>query len=220
MQDRPFPFARPRASIAAVPTDTVEAAFTTIVARHRRELHRHCAHLLKSPADAEDALQETLLRAWRSRRTFTGSSPRPWLYRIATHACFDLMARRTAHGIGDEPVAPPESQPDAVVLDREALELALLTAIQRLPQSQHTSFVMRDVLDWSADEAASALSTTAAASNSALQRARRTLRMHLAPGRAEWGCSPPCAAERRTLRRYLSAIEAPSTETAARFVRG
>ena len=157
-----------------------DAAFTTLVHRHRGELHRHCAHMLRSPADAEDALQDTLLRAWRSRRTLASRSPRGWLYRIATNACIDLIARRqpliedTAQR---EPIAPAEQQPDAVLVARETLVLAL----RQLPPRQHICFVLRDVLDWSAGDTASALSISVPAANSALQRARSRLRTQLAP---------------------------------------
>src|ERR1700754_1086497 len=99
MQHRPFPFARAVASIAGVSTVTQplgadEQAFTAAVERHRDELHRHCVRLVGAPADGEGALQETLLRAGRSRRTLASGCPRAWLYRIATNACFDVLARR------------------------------------------------------------------------------------------------------------------------------
>jgi len=92
MPNRPFRFAVTHASIATVPTD--ETDFTATVERHRSELHRHCVRLLGSHADADDALQETLLRAWRARRTQTAGSPRGWLYAIATNACYDVIAHR------------------------------------------------------------------------------------------------------------------------------
>jgi RNA polymerase sigma-70 factor (ECF subfamily) len=212
MHDRPFPFAPPIASIAGVLTEPIEHAFTTVVVRHRSELHRHCARLLGSPAEAEDAVQETFLRAWRSLHTFcSGASPRAWLYRIATNACFDLLAkRRSAAGSLEgeaEPSAPCEQQPDAVVIAQETVELALLTAIRHLPERQHSSLVLRDVLRLTADETATALSTTVPATNSALQRARGGLRAQLAPRRLEWTCAAPTAPERRALDRYLSALE-------------
>src|SRR4051812_27492651 len=93
MQDRPFRFSRPLASMAGV---IDEHAFAAALEDHRDELHRHCVRMLGSPADGEDALQETLLRAWRSRRTQSSGSPRGWLYRIATNACFDILNRRDA----------------------------------------------------------------------------------------------------------------------------
>ena len=187
-----------------------ELAFAAAVRRHRPELHRHCVRLLRSPADAEDALQETLLRAWRSRRTLASGAPRAWLYRIATNACLDLAARREpTYELPDdhEPEAPPEQRPDAQLVARETLELALLTAIQQLPPRQHASLLLRDVLDRSARDTASALSTSVAASNSALQRCRDGLRERLAPDRLDWACQPPSAAQQRALRGYLRALE-------------
>jgi RNA polymerase sigma-70 factor (ECF subfamily) len=204
---------------AAVPP--TESEFTQAVARHRSELHRHCARLLGSQ-DAEDALQETLLRAWRARRTCTAASPRGWLYAIATNACYDLIARRSPTSLPFEedhaPEAPPEQQPDATAVDRETVELAVLTAIQHLPPLQQASFVMRDVLSWSAQDTASALETSLPATNSALQRARRGLRTRLAPGRLHWSCAEPCDADRRTLHRYLSAVDAPSNDAATHLL--
>jgi RNA polymerase sigma factor (sigma-70 family) len=218
MPNRPFPFPRAHDTIAAVPP--TESQFTQVVQRHRGELHRHCVRLL-GPQDAEDALQETLLKAWRSRRTCTNDSPRGWLYAIATNACYDVIARRdTTYAFDDthEPQAPPEHEPDATTEDRETVELALLTAIQHLPPLQQASFVMRDVLSWSAQDTAIALDTSLPATNSALQRARRQLRTRLAPGRLHWSCAEPCAAQRRTLHRYLSAIDAPSHDAASRLM--
>jgi RNA polymerase sigma-70 factor, ECF subfamily len=212
MHDRSFPFRPSVASIAGVLT---EHAFAAVVARHRSELHRHCARLLGSSTEAEDAVQETFLRAWRSLQTFCGgTSMRAWLYRIATNACFDLLGKRPSavaclEGEPDEPAAPCEQQPDAVVIAKETVELALLTAIRHLPARQHSSLVMRDVLSWTADETATALSTTVPATNSAVQRARGGLRAHLAPQRLDWACAAPTAPERHALDRYLSALEAP-----------
>src|ERR1044072_3986909 len=149
MQDRPFRFALPDDSMAAVLTVPDEHSFAAIVESHRDELDRHCARLLRSPADAEDALQETFLRAWRSLHTCR-SSPRPWLYRIATNAWFDLLAARRAAPLSvarlPEAVPPSEQQPDAVVIAGETVELALRTAVRHLPARQHACLVMRDVL--------------------------------------------------------------------------
>lgn len=212
MRDRPFPFERPDGSIAAMSTAPCadDHVFAAAVERHRPELHRHCVRLLRSHVDAEDALQDALLRAWRSRRTLASDSPRAWLYRIATNACFDFAARRgpAPAPLEDESAAPFEQRPDARVVAQETLELALLTAIQQLPARQHASLVMRDVLDCSARETASTLSTSVAAVNSALQRSRGGLRERLAADRLEWACEPPSAAQRRALRRYLAALEA------------
>jgi RNA polymerase sigma factor (sigma-70 family) len=189
MQDRPFPFAASDASMAAVLTAPDEHAFAVIVESHRDELDRHCARLLRSPADAEDALQETFLRAWRSLHTCR-SSPRPWLYRIATNVCFDLLTARRKAPVAVEHVpeapAPREQQPDAVAIAGETVELALLTAVRYLPAQQHACLVMRDVLRWSAQDTATALSVSVAAANSSVQRARGGLREHLAADRLDW----------------------------------
>jgi RNA polymerase sigma-70 factor (ECF subfamily) len=206
MHDRPFPFTRPVASIAAV---TDHESFAALIERHRSELHRHCIRVLRSPADAEDALQDALLRAWRARHTVAAESARAWLYRIATNACYDRLAGRKLMlvSLDHEPVdaaAPPEQTPDAIVLAQETVDLALLAAIRHLPSRQQAVLVMRDVLSWSAHDAATALSMSVAATNSALQRARSNLRAHLAPDRLTWRSGAPSRSQRETLRRYLA----------------
>ena len=167
-----------------------ERAFAAALEDHRDELHRHCVRLTGSASDGEDALQDTLLRAWRSRRTQASGSPRGWLYRIATNVCFDLLAARRAAPVTvarvPDAAAPSELQPDAVVIAGETVELALLTALQHLPARQHACLVMRDVLRWSAKDTATTLSLSVAAANSAVQRARGGLREHLAADRLEW----------------------------------
>ena len=186
---------------------TTDHEFTAVLAQRRPELERHCARLLSCRFDAEDALQETLLRAWRSRHTVAAGPSRAWLYRIATNACSDVRARRDATLASLDEAAPSAGDaPDAEVLARETLELALLTAVQHLPPRQHASFVMRDVLSWSAAQSATALETSVAATNSALQRARRELRARLAEDRLEWTCASPSPAQRRTVSRYLEAL--------------
>jgi RNA polymerase sigma-70 factor (ECF subfamily) len=194
MQHRPFPFTGARASIVGVSTEPIrgadERAFSALVVRHRAELHSHCLRLLRSPADAEDALQDTLLRAWRSRHTFASGAARPWLYRIATNACLDLLARRkltlASLDAESDPPSPPEQAPDALVIAQETVDLALRAAVQRLPPRQHAALVMRDVLSLSARETAAELGLSVAATNSALQRARSGLRSRLTANRLEW----------------------------------
>jgi RNA polymerase sigma-70 factor (TIGR02960 family) len=167
-----------------------EPAFARLVEPHRRELHVHCYRMLGNFEDAEDLVQETFLRAWRSRATFEGGAfLRAWLYRIATNACLDSLRRRsrrvaTVESYAELPwlqpypdrlldeVAPSEEQPDAAVVARETIELAL---IQLLPARQRAVLILRDVLGWSASETAQALEMSVAAANSALQRARATL---------------------------------------------
>jgi RNA polymerase sigma factor (sigma-70 family) len=200
MRDRPFPFARRGDTIAAV----TDAAFTAAVERHRRPLHRHCARIVGA-WDADDALQEALLRAWRARDANRGPL-RPWLYRIATNVCCDALARRRAVEPLDEGAAAPrEQQPESVVLAKEGAELALLTALRRLPERQHAALLMRDVLHCSARETAATMSLSLAAANSALQRGRHGLRGHLASDRLDWASARPTARERPLLDGLLAA---------------
>ena len=202
-----------------------ESAFAVLVERHRRELHVHCYRMLASFDEAEDAVQETFLRAWRGRGGFDGSSLfRAWLYRIATNVCLDMLrrsARRLTalHSFAEVPwlqpypdglldqVAPSDDQPDAVVVERETIELAFLAALQVLPPRQRAALIVRDVLGWPANEAASLLETTVAAANSALQRARATMQEHLPARRADWSAGEPSAEERALLERFIDAHE-------------
>jgi RNA polymerase sigma-70 factor (TIGR02960 family) len=202
-----------------------ESAFAALTERLRRELHVHCYRMLASFDDAEDAVQETLLRAWRSRDSFDGSSLfRAWLYRIATNVCLDMLRRSSRrltkmHSFAEVPwlqpypdglldeVAPSEDQPDAVVIERETIELAFLAAMQVLPPRQRAALIARDVLGWPASETASLLETSVAAANSALQRARTTMQEHLPARRAEWSAGEPSAEELALLERFIDAHE-------------
>ena len=220
MRDRPFPFRAAVASIAAVlPLRTDEAAvlaaardgdaaaFGRLVERHRRELHRHCARLLGSAHEADDAVQDTFLRAWLRLSTYEGrASLRSWLYRIATNVCYDALSRRGAWLEPDlaERAAPREEEPDAVLVSRETVELALLASIRHLPERQHASLVLRDVLGLSAAETASALRLSVPATTSALQRARCGLREHLAAARLDWAAIPPSSRQRERLASSLA----------------
>jgi RNA polymerase sigma-70 factor (ECF subfamily) len=199
-----------------------EAAFGRRVDGYRRELHVHCYRMLGSFTDAEDHVQETLLRAWHRRDSFEGRATlRAWLYRIATNACLDTLRRnpRRVVPVGDmgDP-APSEipwlqpypdrlldrgTQPEALVVARETIELAYLAAIQLLPPNQRAVLILRDVLGWSAAETADLLDTSVASANSALQRARATMQRH----RPEDGVpdADPSADERALLRRYMDA---------------
>ncbi len=181
-----------------------EGSFRHIVERHRAELHAHCYRMLGSLEDAEDALQETLLRAWRGLAGFEGrSSSRSWLYRIATNACLDAIARRPKrvlpvdygppsdeHDPGEPLVEsvwvepyPDETlgledgyaAPEARYEQREAVELAFVAALQHLPARQRAVLILREVLGFSAREVSQSLDTTVASVNSALQRARKTI---------------------------------------------
>ncbi|NUQ98846.1 MAG: sigma-70 family RNA polymerase sigma factor [Streptomyces sp.] len=211
-----------------------EADFATLTESHRREIHVHCYRMTGSYDDAEDLVQETFLRAWRARESFEGrAGARTWLYRIATNACLDFQ-RRTArrpqryepipgmnHGTGEAPAritwlqpypddelpTAEEDRPDVAAVSRETLELVFLAAIQHLPPRQRAVLILRDVLGLTAAETAEALDLTVASANSALQRARPTLRDHLPGQRAEWSAGEPTEAQRTVLQRYMSAAE-------------
>jgi RNA polymerase sigma-70 factor (TIGR02960 family) len=206
---------------AAVSGD--ESAFAALTQRHRRELHVHCYRMLASFDEAEDAVQETLLRAWRSRDRFDGGSLfRAWLYRIATNVCLDMLRRRarrpaTLQSFADVPwlqpypdrlldeVAPSDAEPHAVAVERETIELAFLAALQLLPPRQRAALLVRDLLGWPASETASLLDTSVAAANSALQRARATMQQHLPERRTDWSAREPSAEERELLDRFIDA---------------
>jgi RNA polymerase sigma-70 factor (TIGR02960 family) len=188
-----------------------EEAFAKLVSRHRRELHLHCYRMLASFEEAEDVLQETLLRAWSKRETFDGSSLfRAWLYRIATNACLDVIrqkARRVPAMASFAEVPWLQPYPDRLLdeatVAKETIELGFIALVQLLPPKQRAVFVLRDVLDWSAAETAETLATSVASANSALQRARATLEERLPQG------SPraPLEAERELVRRFIEAHE-------------
>jgi RNA polymerase sigma-70 factor (ECF subfamily) len=216
------------------------SAFSALAERHRRELLVHCYRMLGSFQDAEDAVQDALLRAWRYRESLKDGAPlRPWLYRVATNSCFDAIARdprrsalaaRTASDAPEgaapgpsevawlqpfpdarlEAPAPRDSEPEAVVLSRETIELAFLTVIQLLTPQQRAALILRDVLGWSAQETAELLETSVAAANSALQRARASLRARLLKPKPEWPSGVDAtAAERELLQKFVAACEQP-----------
>jgi RNA polymerase sigma-70 factor (ECF subfamily) len=166
-----------------------EQAFVQLTAPHRSLLHAHCYRLLGSLHDADDALQETMLRAWRGIHRFEPRAPlAAWLYRIATNVCLRMLeqrSRQTAATVDArlepypdrllEELPSPERGPDALVEAREAIGLAFVAAMQLLPPKQRAALVLRDVLGWSAREVADVLGDSVAAVNSALQRARERL---------------------------------------------
>jgi RNA polymerase sigma-70 factor (ECF subfamily) len=186
-----------------------EDAFRRLVEAHQGELHAHCYRMLGSVHDAEDAIQEALLRAWRGLPRFEGrSSLRAWLYKIATNTCLDVVARRPKRvlpidyapasdphqGPGEpivesvwvEPypderlgVADGYAAPEARYEQREGVELAFVAALQHLPANQRAVLILREVLGYSAKEVAETLDTTVASVNSALQRARATVEERL-----------------------------------------
>jgi len=195
------PQAIERKALAAARTGDADA-FTRLVEAHRGELHAHCYRMLGSAYDADDALQEALLRAWRAIARFEGrSSLRSWLYTIATNTCLDQISRRPKrvlpidYGPATDPHVPPgvpvaeavwlEPYPDQMLgledgyagpearyEQREGVELAFIAALQHLPPNQRAVLILREVLGFSAKEAAAMLGKTAASVNSALQRAR------------------------------------------------
>jgi RNA polymerase sigma-70 factor (TIGR02960 family) len=201
--------------------------FEESVQRHRRELHVHCYRMLASFDEAEDAVQETLLRAWRAREGFDGSGQfRAWLYRIATNVCLDVLRSRRSpskmSSFGDLPwlqpypdalldevlAGPEEDQPEEIVVRRETISLAFLAALQLLPPRQRAALIARDVLGWPASEVAETLGTSVAAANSALQRARATLQQHLPSRRASWAAiSSPSAEEMALVAEFIDAHE-------------
>ena len=229
-----------------------ETDFSRLFERHRAELRVHCYRMLGSFEDAEDLVQETFLRAWRGRGSFGSDgrfSFRPWLYRIATNACLDVLRSRPRRVLPSqvapaadprvdpspaadlpwlepypdrllEPVSPAEDEPGSAVVARETIELAFIVAIQQLPPRQRAVLILRDVVGWSAKESASLLDVSVASVNSALLRARATLRDHLGERRTDWApASPPSAEERELLRRYLDAHDRTDIEALAGLLR-
>lgn len=229
---------------AAVAGD--EAAFAALVERHQAELQLHCYRFLGSIPDAEDQVQETLLRAWARRHTFEGrSSFRAWLYGIATHTCLDALRRRSRRvtppevtGPADpaekperatdivwlepypdrllESIAATEAGPELRLISRESTELAFLAAIQYLSPRQRATLILRDVVGWSAKETAEALRITVPSVNSALQRARQTLRQRWSPPHRDTAAgSRTTEAERTLLTRMVDAWERTDADAVA-----
>jgi len=199
---------------------TAGASFEELEA-HRSELTAYCYRMLGSPFDAEDAVQEALVRAWRGLDRFEGRSAlRSWLYRIATNVCFDMLeasgrrARPMDLGPAQEPVLEnlhtrpeavwiePIPDPVDVAVEHETIRLAFVAALQHLPARQRAVLILAEVLRWQATEVAELLETSVASVNSALQRARSTMASaDLVP--AEGG-----KVDRELLERYVAAFEA------------
>jgi RNA polymerase sigma-70 factor (ECF subfamily) len=209
MASPPSPTSAPERELFAAARDGDERAFHRLVDGHRPELHAHCYRMLGSVHDAEDALQDALLGAWRGLPRFEArSSLRSWLYRIATNACLDIIGRRPKRvlpvdygppaGPGDPPresvtepiwIEPyPDEElgvedgfaaPEASYDRRESIELAFIAALQHLPARQRAALILREVLGFSAREVAESLDTTVASVNSALQRARKAIEERL-----------------------------------------
>ena len=190
--------------------------------QHRRELTAYCYRMLGSPFEAEDAVQETLLRAWRARERFEGRSAlRSWLYRIATNVCLDLIgnkerrARPMDLGPAGEPILenlherpettwiePIPADPADVAVERDTIRLAFVATLQHLPPRQRAVLILRDVLRWQASEVAELLETSVPSVNSLLQRARATLEE--ADVSAAGDLDEP---EKELLERYVQAFE-------------
>ena len=198
------------------------AEFAALHDRHRHELRAHCARLMGSNEDAEDAVQETFLRAWRGRRSLRqAASARAWLYRIATNACYDALAQRQRYPVASpdehlDGIAAVEHELEAELVAKETVELTYLAAIKHLPPRQRSVLILREVLGRSAKETATLLESTVASVNSAGQRARGTLRKHLPQRRLEWAPGvEPSDEERELLTRYLEATERGDVEAVA-----
>ncbi len=217
-------------------------AFRELTDPHRRELQLHCYRILGSVQDAEDVMQETLLAAWRGLGQFEGrASLRTWLYKIATNRCLNALrdtGRRPAAAARYQwPAPPPEPTrrteplwlqpyPDALLEDlpdnapgpearyetREAVALAFVAGLQRLPPRQRAVLVLRDVLGYPAAQAAGLLEVTEVSVNSALQRARATLAAQLPPAGRDSAPAPRSARERELTSRFADAFEAADTD--------
>ncbi len=200
---------------------TAQPATSDALEQYRRELTGYCYRMLGSAFDAEDAVQETMVRAWRSLDRFEGRSAlKSWLYRIATNVCLDALAGRERRarpmdlGPAQEPLfenlaelpevtwITPLPTPDELAEQRESLRLAFVAALQHLPPKQRAALILCEVLKWQAAEAAELLDTSVQSVNSALQRARATL--------AKADLAEPSTLDDETralLERYVSAFE-------------
>jgi RNA polymerase sigma-70 factor (ECF subfamily) len=210
--------------IHAQPTDLVPR-----LERHRKELRSHCRRMLGSGSEADDAVQETLVRAWRAYDRFEGrSSLRTWLYRIATNVCLGMVQRqqRRARPMDVElwylqaEAAPDDrgeqvSDPAEVVAAGEAVREAFVVALEALPPRQRAVLILRDVLRWHSSEVAELLGTTEASVTSALQRARTTLAARAASPR----CEPADEARRHLLARYVEAFERTDIQSLVSLLR-
>jgi len=219
-----------------MPPATASHAFERLAEPFRRELQVHCYRLLGSLHEAEDLVQETYLRAWRTFDRFEGDAVRAWLYRIATNACLNALERREraprllpdqlGPASGRVPLGAPATDlawlephpdldgaadaapgPEARYSSREAVRLAFVATLQELPPRQRAVLMLCDVLGWAAGEAAVLLDASTASVTSALQRARETLSRRFPNGQRP-AEQPPSEAQQRLLQRYLQAWEA------------
>jgi RNA polymerase sigma-70 factor, ECF subfamily len=217
-----------------------ERAYETLIEGHRSELHAHCYRMLASVHDADDAVQEALLRAWKGLPGFEArSSIRTWLFRIATNSSFDVLKKRQRRelpinvgyraAVGDTPgdalyteswmepypdrLVPDEHSPEARYEARESLELAFVAALQYLPGTQRAVLILREVLSFSANEVAEVLDMSVAAVNSSLQRARATIADRL-PNESQHAELARLGSERvhEIARQYADAIDQGDVE--------
>jgi RNA polymerase sigma-70 factor, ECF subfamily len=228
---------------AMAETSLTEPGLEARLESHRRELTAYCYRMLGSPFEAEDAVQDTFVRAWRAYDRFEGRAAlRSWLYRIATNVCLDMLGSRERRarpmdlGPAQEPVLanlnvrPDESFvepiPDALVAQgadpaeiaatRDSVRLALVAALQHLPPRQRAALILCEVLRWKASEVAELLDTSVASVNSALQRARATLDEH------DLSAEKPLALEeidQEMLGRYVAAFEAYDVDALTSLIR-
>ncbi|MFI0505124.1 sigma-70 family RNA polymerase sigma factor [Streptomyces albogriseolus] len=203
--------------------------------QYRVELTGYCYRMLGSSFEAEDAVQDTMIRAWRSLDKFEGrSSLRSWLYRIATNVCLDMLSAgnkrarpmdltdstplaqaalspRPDHTwlepMPDDRVLPTPADPAEAAVAKESVRLAFMAALQRLPAKQRAVLILREVLAWKASEVAELLGTSVASVNSALQRARATLAERREPGTDATVCDPLDEDQKKLLDRYVAAFE-------------
>jgi RNA polymerase sigma-70 factor (ECF subfamily) len=198
-----------------------EARFTALSERHRRELQVHSYRMLGNLEQAEDAVQEALLRAWKGRASFDGGPlARAWLYRIVTTTCFDILRAAQRRGervesIADVPWLQPfpdamldaAGEPEGAAIRRETVELAYLAVIQLLPARQRAVLLLRDVQGYSAAETASILGLSVAAVTSALQRARATIESKVAARDSDWSPGGITEQDRALLTAFIEAHE-------------
>jgi RNA polymerase sigma-70 factor (ECF subfamily) len=210
-----------------------EARFAELSERHRRELQVHSYRMLGNLEQAEDAVQEALLRAWKGRASFDGGpGARAWLYRIVTTTCFDILRAAQRRGeqvesIADVPWLQPcpdtlldaAGEPEGAAIRRETVELAYLAVIQLLPARQRAVLLLRDVQSYSAAETASILGLSVAAVTSALQRARATIASRVAARDADWSPSGITEADRALLTAFIETHERQDPVAALAVIR-